>query len=84
MDDYLQAAMRRAVYEVDSDGSAWGSVVLAPDLIVSATARTQRQCHRDLQHGLRRAIEQALEGQRALPPLDGVTPPAPQVAARAG
>ncbi len=75
MDEYVQAVMRHAVYEVDSDGSAYGSVTVTPDLVVSASARTQRQCIRALQQNVQHAVETALHDSRALPSIDGIAPP---------
>lgn len=75
MDEYVQAVMRRAVYEVDSDGSAYGSVTVTSDLVISASAQTQRHCKRALQQNVRHAVETALHDSRALPSIDGVAPP---------
>jgi hypothetical protein len=77
MEEYVQAAMRRAVYEVDSDGSAFGSVAVAPDLVVNASAPSQRQCIRALHHNVRHAVESALTASAPLPTLDGIAPPRP-------
>jgi hypothetical protein len=75
MDEYVQAVLRQAVYEMDSDGSAFGSVVVVPGISVSANGKTYNQCVSALQRNVCREVEHALHVNLPLPVVNGVLPP---------
>lgn len=74
MQRYIRAALQRASYEIDSDGSTFGAIDIAPNLSVSAWAPTLGHCVAALEQALCRQVQAALEAQHGLPPIDGLLP----------
>lgn len=68
---YIQAAMRRAVYELLSDKTYYGEIPGFQG--VYANARTLEECRRELQEGLEGWIVLGLRLGHALPVVDGIS-----------
>ena len=74
MDDYVNAALRHAQFDHDSDGSAYGIVCLGTRSVESS-GRTYAQCRASLWQMVRHEVDRALQAHLVLPPMDGVQPP---------
>lgn len=79
MIEYVEAAMRRAEYEHDSDGSVYGMVAPFAELTISAQGSNFRACTRLLRQRLTAELAALLRSGRHLPPIDGITLPAYEV-----
>ncbi|WP_029214856.1 hypothetical protein [Kallotenue papyrolyticum] len=75
MEAYIQAILRHATYDIDSDGSTFGAIDIAPELAVSAAGATRAQCTAALERALYQCVRAALQAQRHLPSIDGILPP---------
>ena len=75
MQPYVRAVMRLAVYEEDTDGSAYGSVEPITGLKLSATGATFKRCAVALQQKVEALVVDAARTGLTLPTIDGVTPP---------
>ena len=68
--EYIQAAMRRACYQILLDGTFYGEV---PELQgVWADAKTLEECRKELQEVVEEWIVFGLSRNLPLPPLDGI------------